>query len=110
MLALTRVAALEMARYGVTVNCVAPFAHTRMTESIKGVTPEQQTYLERRTRATVEQILPLLTFLISDDAAEISGQVFGVRGHEVFSVFAAAASSHDRQERRLDGRIAEAGL
>src|SRR5262245_4955875 len=84
MLALTRVAALEMARYGVSVNCVAPFAHTRMTESIKGVTPEQQAYLERARRATVEQILPLLTLLISADAAGISGQVFGVRGHEVF--------------------------
>jgi NAD(P)-dependent dehydrogenase (short-subunit alcohol dehydrogenase family) len=84
MTALTRVAALEMARYGVSVNCVAPFAHTRMTESIKGVTPEQQAYLERARRATVEQILPLLSFLISEDVGGISGQVFGVRGHEVF--------------------------
>jgi hypothetical protein len=72
-----------MARYGVSVNCVAPFAYTRMTESIKGATPEQQVYLERARRATVEQIQPLLELLISDDAKDISGQVFGVRGHEV---------------------------
>jgi NAD(P)-dependent dehydrogenase (short-subunit alcohol dehydrogenase family) len=84
MFALTRVAALEMIRYSVPVNCVAPFAFTRMTESIKGATPEQQAYLERARRATVEQILPFLTFLLSDDAADVSGQVFGVRGHEVF--------------------------
>jgi NAD(P)-dependent dehydrogenase (short-subunit alcohol dehydrogenase family) len=84
MTALARVAALEMARYGVAVNCVAPFACTRMTESIKGSTPEQQAYLERARRATVEQILPLLAYLVSPDAAGITGQVFGVRGHEVF--------------------------
>jgi len=84
MFALTRVAALEMARYGVTVNCVAPFARTRMTESIKPATPEQQKYLDGARRATVEHILPLLTYLISDDATEISGQVFGARGNEVF--------------------------
>ena len=84
MVALSRVAALEMARYGVAINCVAPFACTRMTESIKGATPEQQTYLERARRATVAQILPFLAYLISDRAEGISGQVFGVRGHEVF--------------------------
>jgi len=84
MFALTRVAALEMVRYGVTVNCVAPFAYTRMTDSIKGATPEQQTYLERARRATVEHILPLLTLLLGDDAAEISGQIFGARGDEIF--------------------------
>jgi NAD(P)-dependent dehydrogenase (short-subunit alcohol dehydrogenase family) len=85
MAALTRVAALEMVRYGVAVNCVAPFACTRMTESIKGTTPEQQAYLERARRATVAAILPFLAYLLlSDAAATISGQIFGVRGHEVF--------------------------
>jgi NAD(P)-dependent dehydrogenase (short-subunit alcohol dehydrogenase family) len=84
MTALARVAALEMARYGVSVNCVAPFACTRMTESIKPATPAQQAYLEGARRAIVEHILPLLAYLISTDAAGITGQVFGVRGHEVF--------------------------
>jgi NAD(P)-dependent dehydrogenase (short-subunit alcohol dehydrogenase family) len=85
MAALTRVAALEMVRYGVAVNCVAPFACTRMTESITGTTPEQLAYLERARRATVEQIVPFLaSLLLSDAAATISGQVFGVRGNEVF--------------------------
>ena len=84
LFALTRVAALEMVRYGVSVNCVAPFAHTRMTDSIKGATPEQVAYLERARRAKVEHIVPFLAFLLSSDAAGISGQIFGVRGHEVF--------------------------
>jgi len=84
LFALTRVAALEMVRYGVTVNCVAPFAHTRMTDSIKGATPEQVAYLESGRRAKVEHILPFLAFLLSNQAEGISGQVFGVRGHEVY--------------------------
>lgn len=84
MVALTRVAALEMARYGVGVNCVAPFAHTRMTDSIPGATPEQRAYLDRARQATVDHLLPFLTYLLSDDADGISGQVFGVRGNEVF--------------------------
>jgi NAD(P)-dependent dehydrogenase (short-subunit alcohol dehydrogenase family) len=85
MVALARVAALEMVRYGVAVNCVAPFACTRMTESIQGTTPEQRAYLERARRATVEQIVPFLAYLLlSEAAAGISGQVFGVRGTEVF--------------------------
>ena len=82
--ALTRVAALEMVRYGVSVNCVAPFAHTRMTDSIKGTTPEQVAYVERARMAKVEHVVPLLAFLLSADAEGISGQVFGARGNEVF--------------------------
>lgn len=84
MFALTRVAALEMSRYGVGVNCIAPFAYTRMTESVKGATPQQQAYLEQARRHTVEQITPLLAYLISDAAVEISGQIFGARGDELF--------------------------
>jgi NAD(P)-dependent dehydrogenase (short-subunit alcohol dehydrogenase family) len=84
IVALTRVAALEMAKYGVAVNCVAPFAFTRMTESVKGATPEQQAYLDRARLATVDHILPFLTYLISDDSNDISGQIFGVRGTEIF--------------------------
>ena len=81
---LTRVGALEMQRYGVSVNCVAPFAHTRMTESIKGVTPEQLSYLEKARRAKVSHITPFLAYLLSERAEGISGQVFGARGCEVF--------------------------
>lgn len=84
VVSLTRVAAMEMARYGVSVNCVAPFAHTRMTDSIKGATPEQQVYLDRARRAKVEHILPFLTYLASDMPEGITGQVFGARGHEIF--------------------------
>ena len=114
MVALARVAALEMARYGVSVNCVAPFACTRMTESIKGATPEQQAYLERARRATVEQILPLLAYLVSADVAGITGQVFGVRGQEVFlfsqprpvaTVGQLGGWTHDALRRAIDATL-----
>lgn len=84
IVSLSRVAAMEMARYNVSVNCVAPFAHTRMTDSIKGASAEQQSYLERARRAKVEHIVPFLVYLASGLSEGISGQVFGVRGHEIF--------------------------
>jgi NAD(P)-dependent dehydrogenase (short-subunit alcohol dehydrogenase family) len=84
IVSLTRVAAMEMARYNIAVNCVAPFAHTRMTDSIKGITAEQQAYLEKARRAKVEHIVPFLTYLASDLSDGITGQIFGVRGHEIF--------------------------
>src|SRR2546421_9076945 len=74
---LTRSTALAMAKYGVTVNCISPTAETRMTERLPG---------ERRGLATAtppEAIGPVATFLASDKAAHITGQVVGVRGEEV---------------------------
>ncbi len=84
LVALTRVCALDMARYGVTANCVAPFAHTRMTDSIKGVTPAQVAYLEGARQAKAEHVAPLVGFLCSAAGQSISGQVLGVRGKEIF--------------------------
>ena len=82
--ALTRVCALDMARYNVTANCVAPFGYTRMTESIKGATPAQAEYLAKAKAAVPEHVTPLFGYLASDLAAGITGQIFGVRGKEIF--------------------------
>jgi len=82
--ALTRICALDMARYNVTANCVAPFAHTRMTESIKGATPAQAEYLAKAKAALPEHVTPLIAYLASDLAAGVTGQIFGVRGKEIF--------------------------
>jgi NAD(P)-dependent dehydrogenase (short-subunit alcohol dehydrogenase family) len=74
---LTRSTALAMAKYGVTVNCISPTADTRMTQRL----PD-----ERRGTATAtppEAIAPVVTFLASDRAAHVTGQVIGVRGSEV---------------------------
>lgn len=84
IVSLTRVCALDMAKYGVTANCVAPFAYTRMTESIKGVTPAQVEYLSEAKKSVPEHVAPLVTYLASDLARDVTGQIFGVRGKEIF--------------------------
>jgi len=74
---LTRSTALAMARYGVRCNAISPTADTRMTQRLPG---------ERRGLATAtppEAIGPVATFLASDKAAHITGQIIGVRGTEV---------------------------
>jgi len=74
---LTRSTALAMARYGVRCNAISPTADTRMTQRLPG---------ERRGLATAtppEAIGPVATFLASDRAAHITGQIVGERGTEV---------------------------
>src|SRR5215475_5940699 len=74
---LTRSTALAMAKYGVTVNCISPTADTRMTQRL----PEDRKGMAIATPA--EAIAPVVTFLASDRAAHVTGQVIGVRGNEV---------------------------
>ena len=74
---LTRSTALAMAKYGVRCNAIAPTADTRMTQRL----PDS-----RRGAATAtppEAIAPVVTFLASERAAHITGQVIAVRGNEV---------------------------
>jgi len=74
---LTQIASMELARYGVTVNAIAPGARTRMTEKTFG----ELTVPEGEFDALApENIAPMVAFLCSDDAAHITGQVFGVQG------------------------------
>ena len=82
--ALTRVAALDMARSHVTCNAVAPFAHSRVTEMIQPANEAQAAYKERGLKVSPHHVANLVGWLVSDAAAEISGQIFGVRGREVF--------------------------
>jgi NAD(P)-dependent dehydrogenase (short-subunit alcohol dehydrogenase family) len=74
--AFTNIAALEMARYGVTVNAVAPIALTRMTEGL-GRAPE--TDEEREMRAP-HWIAPIVTWLVSTQSAGVTGRVFEASG------------------------------
>jgi NAD(P)-dependent dehydrogenase (short-subunit alcohol dehydrogenase family) len=81
---LARGIALDMQRFNVRSNCIAPFAWTRMIDSIPANTPEEKTRLERMQQMTPEKIAPLSVYLSSDSAAGISGQIFGVRNNEIF--------------------------
>src|SRR3954449_13405126 len=77
--AFTVIAAQELARYGVTVNCIAPNARTRMTESAFGELPAQDGFdpLDPAHNS------PIVVALCDDAAQEITGQVFHVYGGAV---------------------------
>lgn len=70
---LSRVLALELAKRRITVNCVAPVAKTRMTEELASV---QGDWLP-------EHISPLVVYLLSDLAKDVTGKVFGVQGQRI---------------------------
>ncbi|MBN9559126.1 MAG: SDR family NAD(P)-dependent oxidoreductase [Alphaproteobacteria bacterium] len=73
--ALSKSIALDMKRYNVRSNCIAPFAWSRMTSSIPVNTPEQQAR---------DKNAPVAVFLASDAAKNVSGQVFGTRHNEIY--------------------------
>jgi NAD(P)-dependent dehydrogenase (short-subunit alcohol dehydrogenase family) len=74
--AFTNIAALELSRYGVTVNAVGPVALTRMTE---GLGPAPETDEEREARSP-RWIAPIVTWLASEESAGVSGRVFEASG------------------------------
>ena len=74
--AFTNIAALELSRYGVTVNAVAPVALTRMTE---GLGPAPETDAEREMRSP-RWIAPIVTWLASEESAGVTGNVFEASG------------------------------
>ena len=81
---LSKSIALDMARYQVRSNCIAPFAWSRMIGSIPTETPDQQARVEKLKSMETAKIAPLAVFLASDRAKDVSGQIFGVRANEIF--------------------------
>ncbi|KQS03666.1 3-hydroxyacyl-CoA dehydrogenase [Sphingomonas sp. Leaf357] len=75
---------LDMARFGVVSNCIAPFAWTRMVATIPTDTPAQQARVAGLRRMAADRIAPVAVALLSDGAREINGQVFGVRNNEIY--------------------------
>jgi hypothetical protein len=80
---LTKVTALDMARYNVTANCISPFAWTRMIGTIPTETEAQKARVEKIKKMSPAHIAPVAAFLASDHAKDVTGQVFGVRGKEI---------------------------
>ena len=84
IMGLSRGIALDMARFGVRSNCIAPFAFTRMIESIPTQTEEEKRRIDAFRAMTPEKIAPLAVYLGSDAADRINGQIFGVRNNEIY--------------------------
>jgi NAD(P)-dependent dehydrogenase (short-subunit alcohol dehydrogenase family) len=84
LIGLTRVVAHDLARSGIRCNAVTPFAATRVTESIKPANDAQAAYKEKALQVPALYVARLVSFLASEAAAKISGQLFGVRGRELF--------------------------
>jgi len=81
--ALSKSIALDMERYKVRSNCIAPFAWSRMTSSIPANTPEEKDRVEQLKKMEARKIAPMAVFLVSDAAAPVTGQIFGVRANEI---------------------------
>jgi NAD(P)-dependent dehydrogenase (short-subunit alcohol dehydrogenase family) len=84
MLGLTRVAAMDLSRAGITCNAVAPFAATRVTDMIVPVNDEQAAYKERALKISPDHVATVVAWLCQRESQSITGQIFGVRGREVF--------------------------
>ncbi|WP_454658761.1 SDR family NAD(P)-dependent oxidoreductase [Bosea beijingensis] len=80
---LSKSIALDMQRFGVRSNCIAPFAWSRMISSIKVDSPEQEARVARLQQMTPAKIAPLAVCLLSERAASVSGQIFCVRNNEI---------------------------
>jgi len=84
IVALSKSIALDMRKFGVRSNAVAPFAWTRMIDSIPSQTPEQQKRVEGLKKLVPERVAPFVVGLCADEARDVSGQIFGVRNNEIY--------------------------
>jgi NAD(P)-dependent dehydrogenase (short-subunit alcohol dehydrogenase family) len=84
LVALTRVSALDLARSAITANAVAPFAATRVTDSIVPQTPAQATYKADALLVPAAPVARFVAYLCTERAQTVTGQLFGVRGRETF--------------------------
>jgi NAD(P)-dependent dehydrogenase (short-subunit alcohol dehydrogenase family) len=79
--ALTIIQAVELARYGVTANAIAPSARTRLTE---GVFADMMAEVGSGFDAMApENIAPLVVWLGSNESGDVTGRVFEVEGGKI---------------------------
>jgi NAD(P)-dependent dehydrogenase (short-subunit alcohol dehydrogenase family) len=84
MVMLSKHIALDMQRFNVRSNCIAPSAWTRMTGSIPSNTPDKAARVAQRQLVTPDKNAPLAVFLASDAAKDVNGQIFYTRMNEIF--------------------------
>lgn len=84
VMALSKSIAIDMQKFGVRSNAVAPFAWTRMVSSIPNETAEQKKRVAGLMKLVPEKVAPFVVALCADEARDVSGQVFGVRNNEIY--------------------------
>jgi NAD(P)-dependent dehydrogenase (short-subunit alcohol dehydrogenase family) len=110
---LTRTVAMDLHRSGILCNAVAPFAATRVTESIQAANDAQAEYKARGLRIPAEHVARVIAFLVSP-ANGFTGQILGVRGREIFlfsqarPVARVVSEPLDRQDALALGGVLEA--
>ncbi len=80
---LSKSIALDMQRFNVRSNCIAPFGWGRMTDNIRATTDEERARVDALKQMTPDKNAPLAVFLASDAGASVSGQVFAARNNEI---------------------------
>jgi NAD(P)-dependent dehydrogenase (short-subunit alcohol dehydrogenase family) len=90
IVALAKAIALDMEQYGVRSNCIAPSADSRLSKlnddqvssGQAGNAPKPM--LSASQKAPPEDVAPLFTFLLSDLSVNVNGQIFGIRGRDMY--------------------------
>jgi NAD(P)-dependent dehydrogenase (short-subunit alcohol dehydrogenase family) len=80
---LTRAAAMDLVPSRIACNAVAPFAAARVTESIRPAGEGQESVRERAPTVPADYAARLVAYLCLP-ACEFTGQIFGLRGRELF--------------------------
>jgi NAD(P)-dependent dehydrogenase (short-subunit alcohol dehydrogenase family) len=81
---LSKSIAMDMAKFNVRSNCIAPWAWTAMTANIPADSPANIARIEKLKKMESSKIAPLAVYLASDAGAKVSGQIFGVRANEIY--------------------------
>jgi NAD(P)-dependent dehydrogenase (short-subunit alcohol dehydrogenase family) len=79
----TIIAAMELGRYGVTVNAIAPGAATRMTIPLQANRPTVERAADEFDPSSPDNIAPLVVWLGSLESSEVTGRVFNVAGGRI---------------------------
>ena len=78
--AFTVITAMELVKYGVTVNCLAPGAYTRMTKDLPGFAGMDE---ETQERMGPRWIAVATAWLCSEAAQNVTGRVFDIMGQRI---------------------------
>ncbi|NNE72038.1 MAG: SDR family NAD(P)-dependent oxidoreductase [Acidimicrobiales bacterium] len=78
--AFTQITAMELVKYGVTVNCIAPGAYTRMTANLPGFAQMDE---EQQEKMGPRWIANAVSWIASPEASGVTGRVFDIVGQRI---------------------------